>query len=63
MEVSKLNNNIDYGTAQIKTLEGIEKVKEKTSKKRYKYYVLFEIDVTKDDVLFDINKVIYCLNF
>lgn len=27
MEVSKLNNNIDYGTAQIKTLEGIEAIR------------------------------------
>ena len=41
-----------------KTLDGIEEVKRKTLKKRYKYYVVFKFDVTYDDVLFDINKLI-----
>lgn len=41
-----------------KTLNGIEEVKRKTLKKRYKYYVVFKFDVTFDDVLFDINKLI-----
>ena len=41
-----------------KTLHGIEEVKRKTLKNRYKYYVVFEFNVTVDDVLFDVNKVI-----
>lgn len=41
-----------------KTLEGIEEVKRKTWKKKYKYFVLFEFNVLKEEVLFDVNKVI-----
>jgi hypothetical protein len=41
-----------------KTMNGIEEVKQKTLKNRYKYYVVFKFDVTFDDVLFDINKLI-----
>ena len=39
-------------------MNGIEEVKQKTLKNRYKYYVVFKFDVTFDDVLFDINKLI-----
>jgi len=45
-----------YGCS--KTLDGIEIVKQKTLRKRYKYFVIFKIYVTKDDVLFDVNKMI-----
>jgi hypothetical protein len=41
-----------------KSLKGIKSVLLKTSKRSYKYYILFKFNVNNDDVLFDINKVI-----
>lgn len=41
-----------------KSLNGIEEVKRKTLKNRYKYYVIFKFEVSFDDVLFDVNKLI-----
>lgn len=41
-----------------KTLNGIENVKQKTVNRKYKYYVVFKFNVTFDDVLFDVNKLI-----
>jgi len=45
-----------YATS--KTLEGIEVVKQKTLKRGYKYFIIIKFNVSFDDVLFDINKVI-----
>lgn len=41
-----------------KSMKGIKSVILKTSKRRYKYYIIFKFEVTKDDVLFDMNKMI-----
>ncbi len=41
-----------------KSLKGIKSVLLKTSKRRYKYYIVFKFNVNNDDVLFDINNVI-----
>lgn len=41
-----------------KTLDGIEYAKQKMLRRRYKYFVIFKFDVTEDDVLFDVNKMI-----
>lgn len=40
-----------------KSMGGIESVIRKTSKNRYKYYIIFKFEVSEDDVLFDINKI------
>ena len=41
-----------------KSMKGIKSVILKTSKRGYKYYIIFKFDVYKDDVLFDMNKMI-----
>ena len=41
-----------------KSLEYIPKIKQYLSYKKYKYYVIFKFNVTYDDVLFDVNKMI-----
>jgi hypothetical protein len=41
-----------------KSMKGIKSVILKTSKRRYKYYIIYKFDVYKDDVLFDMNKMI-----
>lgn len=40
-----------------KDLKSIENVKSFTSKHRYKYFITFKLNVTYDDVLFDLNKM------
>lgn len=41
-----------------KSLESIPKIKQYLSHKNYKYYIIFKFDVTYDDVLFDMNKMV-----
>jgi len=49
-----------YSTS--KSLKAIDEVITGTWKKRYKYFVIFKFKVGKDDVLFDMNKVLDYFN-